>query len=505
MANETGKQRASKIPLDYFRHASRLDRWRWWLAIIALAATLAWIGWAVVSGKAAQLHYSPGPLAEVHALWDDQCEACHIPFEPIKATHLPVVAKGARPADERCRNCHAGAPHHPTASTMADGCADCHHEHAGRNASLVRLPDFNCVECHANLAEHSAAKPVYRNVEGFDLNHHPDFRLIREKASDPGHLKFNHQLHMSPGMHVAGKADPNWTFAKLSPEDRGRYRLPGQRDTDRVVLECGSCHSLSPTSTNAFPGGHYAGSGYMQPVTYKSHCRACHPLTVEPARGDQPAIDVTHGQSTAIVHRRLAEDYLGRYLASQGSLLDARVEITPLPGKPLPEEAARVRNVINSRVLAAEKTLYQGQQSCGLCHELKPTGGMQLAEALTVGQAPRLDILKTDVPAFWFQSATFNHIAHQSMHCRDCHAAAYADSPAASTHSSDLMIPGIANCVQCHAPRSAEAGGARYDCTECHRYHGREALPRELGLAHFDMQSLFLASSSIRAARVGSP
>src|SRR5262245_61139105 len=53
MAHETGKQRASKIPLDYFRHSSPLDRWRLWLAIIALAATVGWIGWAVVNGKAA--------------------------------------------------------------------------------------------------------------------------------------------------------------------------------------------------------------------------------------------------------------------------------------------------------------------------------------------------------------------------------------------------------------------------------------------------------------------
>jgi hypothetical protein len=505
MANETGKQRASRIPLDYFRHASPLDRWRLWLAMIALAATLAWIGWAVVNGRAAQLRYSPGPLAEAHALWDDQCEACHIPFQPIKATNLPLAARGTKPADERCRNCHLGAPHHATTRGLAEGCADCHHEHAGRNASLVRLPDVNCVECHANLAEHGAVKTVYRNVEGFDLNHHPDFRLIREKASDPGHLKFNHQMHMSAGMHVAGKADPNCTLAKLSPLDRGHYRLAGQRDTDRVVLECGSCHRLAPGSGNAWSGGTYAGSGYMQPVTYEAHCRACHPLTVEPARGDQPAVEVMHGQNPDVVHRRLTEDYIGRYLADHGSILDAKVERMPLPGRLAPEQAVPVRNVINARVLAAEKTLYQGQQSCALCHELKSTNGAELAEALSVEGPPRLDIVKTNVPAVWFKSAKFNHIAHQSMQCRDCHAGAYADSAAASTQSSDVMIPGIANCMQCHAPRSAQGGGARYDCTQCHRYHGRYALTREPGLARLDLESFILGSAPKKLARVSSP
>jgi hypothetical protein len=502
MAHETGKQRASKIPLDYFRHASPLDRWRLWLAIIALAATLAWIGWAVVNGKAAQLRYSPGSLAEAHALWDDQCEACHIPFQPIKATNLPLLARGARPADARCRNCHAGAPHHAAAGALADSCAECHHEHGGRNVSLVRLPDLNCVQCHANLAGHVAGKTGYRDVQGFDLNHHPDFRLTRENAKDPGQLKFNHQLHMSPGMHVAGQADPRWTLANLSPNDRGHYRLTGQRDTDRVILECGSCHRLAPVSANALPGGSDAASGYMQPVTYDAHCRACHPLTVEPATGDQPAIEVVHGQSPAAVHRRLTENYLGRYLAEQGSILDARVESMPLPGRLSPEQTVPIHNVINARVLAAEKTLYQGQQSCALCHELQPTGGLELAESLTVGGSPRLDIVKTAVPAVWFQSAKFSHVAHQSMQCRDCHAGAYSDSPAASTHGSDIMIPGIANCVQCHAPRSAQAGGARYDCTECHGYHGREAKD---GLAHLDIERFILGGSPKNTARVDSP
>jgi hypothetical protein len=505
MARETAKQRASRIPPDYFRHTSPLDRWRLRLAMIAVVVTLAWIGWAVLNGKAAQLRYSPGPLADVHALWDDRCEACHIPFQPIKATGLPVAAKGARPADERCRDCHAGAPHHAMAGMVTDGCAACHHEHAGRNTSLVRLSDGNCVECHANLAEHSTAKTGYRNVVAFDLNHHPEFRLIRDNERDPGHLKFNHQLHMSPGMHAACKADPDWTLAKLSPMDRGRYRLAGQQDNDRVVLECGSCHRLEPASGNILPGASYAGLGYMQPVSYESHCRACHPLTVEPARGDQPAIDVMHGQSPAVLHQRLTEDYLGRYLADQGSVLDARVESIPLPGKLAPEKTQPVRSVIDARVLAAEKTLYQGQQSCALCHDLKPTVGIESTQALALGQAPRLNIVKTDVPAVWFQSAKFNHLAHQSMQCRDCHAGAYADSPTASTHSSDVMIPGISNCVQCHAPRSAQAGGARYDCTECHRYHGREALTREAGLAHFDLQNLILGSSPKNTARVGLP
>jgi hypothetical protein len=37
------------------------------------------------------------------------------------------------------------------------------------------------------------------------------------------------------------------------------------------------------------------------------------------------------------------------------------------------------------------------------------------------------------------------------------------------------MLPGIDNCVLCHAPSSTSGnqrlGGVRYGCTECHNYH----------------------------------
>jgi predicted CXXCH cytochrome family protein len=50
------------------------------------------------------------------------------------------------------------------------------------------------------------------------------------------------------------------------------------------------------------------------------------------------------------------------------------------------------------------------------------------------------------------------------MACGDCHAAEKSAS------ASDLMIPGIANCRQCHA---GEGGGSKVanTCIDCHGYH----------------------------------
>jgi hypothetical protein len=78
---------------------------------------------------------SPGPLAEAHADLDDdsQCSSCH--------------TQGKQVADGKCLSCHtalaatlqAGAGLHGTAYREKP-CAQCHVEHIGRKARLVRWP-----------------------------------------------------------------------------------------------------------------------------------------------------------------------------------------------------------------------------------------------------------------------------------------------------------------------------------------------------------------------------
>jgi hypothetical protein len=95
------------------------------------------------------------------------------------------------------------------------------------------------------------------------------------------------------------------------------------------------------------------------------------------------------------------------------------------------------------------------------------------------GAVPDLQVQATNVPPIWYRHAKFDHSAHRAVSCKQCHAAAYPDDPQASMINADVLVPGIANCLQCHAPPSKEGGGARFDCTECHRYHHAD-LPESL-------------------------
>src|SRR4051794_31293427 len=191
---ETGKQRATRIPLDYYKKTDPLIRWRGGLSALALLLVVGWLATGLSLGSnglgsigLGKARYSHGTLARAHATWDNKCEACHVSFKPISTTSSWAGAFGADPkaADAKCMTCHMGTPrqaHHPDTEVTgeAPACAGCHRDHRGRDASLVRLTDKDCTSCHAKLKDHlqSGQDTDYRNVESFVGDLHPQFRLF---------------------------------------------------------------------------------------------------------------------------------------------------------------------------------------------------------------------------------------------------------------------------------------------------------------------------------------
>jgi cytochrome c551/c552 len=89
---------------------------------------------------------------------------------------------------------------------------------------------------------------------------------------------------------------------------------------------------------------------------------------------------------------------------------------------------------------------------CGECHTPAFKGGK--AGVVPVTQISR-----------FMAHGWFDHAAHRQEKCSTCHAAPQ------STRSSDLLLPGIKQCRDCHlgeyAPRNKVASG----CAMCHAYH----------------------------------
>ncbi len=459
---ETGRQRALRIPLDYFKRPGPLDSAKLALSGLALVITCGWLAWGWAQGPAGDLRYSRGPVAQVHQAWDARCEACHVDYVPIAKGNwlLPATAPVAG-RQTRCEFCHAGPVHHKSQrDESTPACGSCHREHRGRDASLVNGPDSDCVSCHANLGPHrKEGEPIpgdnYAVTAFATEGGHPAFRIHRENLPDPGVIKFNHKLHLAPGLAGA----------------------PGGQ------LECSSCHR--PEGADARPPR--AAGALMLPVRYEEHCQTCHPLGFDDRN---PRYVAPHRAQPAELLELVRRTYADEYLRGNLALLQKPVSPTrPLPGKTGDPEMIRAQAAIDRKVKLALETLFLGKKTCGECHLFEGKLDEEHYPGIpgTVVAGPVCDArwkdwlhLDRSIPEVWLPHARFSHAAHRASECQSCHA-----SLTNSETQRDVGIPDIATCRRCHAPSGFQngqpVGGARYDCAECHRYHNGDQFWQGLG------------------------
>jgi hypothetical protein len=284
---------------------------------------------------------------------------------------------------------------------------------------LTQNGDRFCTVCHANLAEHFADGVDRSTVRlaNSRISHwadHPPFDLPK---SDPGKLKFNHKLHLSPGMAREGG-------------------MPLKTDSaGPVQLNCASCHQPNESTR-----------GTMKPIAYEAHCQACHPLTVKLPE-DARELQIPHGWQPNKLHELIQGLLVSRALENKKETLQRPP--WQLPGK---DEAFKL--TIADRLAAVERDLIGSKKLCNECHTFAGEAGK--------GALADLKIDAIEVPVVWYKQAKFNHTSHRMLECRECHAAAES-----STSAATVAIPNIDNCQKCHG----SAGGVRADCVECHTYH----------------------------------
>jgi hypothetical protein len=112
-----------------------------------------------------------------------------------------------------------------------------------------------------------------------------------------------------------------------------------------------------------------------------------------------------------------------------------------------PEPMRAVRNAadwVDARTANVERLLWS--KTCAECHTIDI-------------RFPRVE--RTNIPTGWMPRARFDHAVHQLTSCTSCHAAQ------TSRLTSDVLMPSIATCQQCHKPPR----GAESRCFECHEYH----------------------------------
>jgi hypothetical protein len=493
----TGKDKAARVPLDYFRQIGR----KRWIITGVVAALSGGVLLAAVGTDWWKRAASPGPVHYVHTQWENDCKVCHEPFKPTGSqSAMQGVLGVGKASDELCQKCHAGPPHHPKREIKSEvgSCSSCHTEHRGRHSSLARSPDPTCTKCHADLRAHvQSPPPHYANqITRFDRDH-PEFKLgppgdpekrkpLGEGATDPGKLKFNHQLHLDPGQKVS------WKLSNITDETlRDRYRKDQQQregakepppDSDPVKLDCASCHQLDATNApTAGPGETltYRSPGdYYLPVNFDRHCKACHPLTFSNQATVKPGklVEIPHHLRPEDVRRFLMGTLIaGEQHAKAGK--ESEKTDRPLPGENVSlselraQAAGKVKetelDLFNENVEKVLQFVQKGKSTCGLCHsfqdEKKKEGDKEVVSKV---------IVPTNVPEVWFPHAKFSHQGHRDLTCDQCHDAKK------STKQTDVLVPGIDTCKQCHAAgkwlSNEPLVGVRHDCTTCHLYHQGE-------------------------------
>jgi hypothetical protein len=437
---------AEKYAIDYPRRplSTRLWKSRWnWLALFA--ACLVGVALYFVQGNAA---FWAGPVSHSHASFAMDCQKCHTEsWQP--ALRLASLDSGRHSVpDSACRKCHPTVgDHHPRVGEVEPACAACHQEHRPAQP-LLQVADNECSRCHADLRSIQGAELRFAaEIVSFDEGTagHPEFALRRaenvndehgatlvamfddaiSKWVDNGGVIFNHKVHLA----TEGVLDAN--------------RKP-------VKLECSNCHQEERDGR------------YMQPIVYEQHCATCHPLRLAGELADLG--DLPH-ENPEVVRGVIRER-----LAQPKNELESAVTVPAIRRLPQPSTRTQAQNASADVLLAAANHAVFGLEAKGLCrkcHHVEITDGRWTVPLVNPEFGETADASREMIPSRWFAHGQFHHAKHESMKCEQCHQAGE------SSKTSDLLLPGIADCRKCHGSNPTSiASDVSAECVMCHDYHG---------------------------------
>lgn len=467
----TQKQIAERYKgnLGYYKRKHPWRVARFIVSFLALAGGLAVIivyQNRIFRKQASEEFFSSGRISSHHAKYEQDCAQCHdksaamgdaLTFAKFKSVLQDRFHHGIdfHSIDLRCEACHEKNPpfgtkkeydlHEPNVVENR-ACSICHQEHLGPGP-MKKVADVQCASCHNDRAimEASAKKGTTLPREVFHLRpqqpqqivferprpaigytqvfasfsrEHPEFQLIREKATDPDTLRFNHARH----------------FGSDIPPVKGQK------------LDCNYCHKADPQGR------------FYERINFEAHCQSCHALQFDERN---PRLHLPHGDVN------LVRTFL-RTLPAQYAEL-ARTQNEKAPGYSdvktfVAQQMNGLRRQFGSdaafeNAVFLETDPYKKEDAaptkanfsgCAHCHAVKMEGRIPL-------------VTKPVLVDRWMPQANFNHAKHASVSCEECHAQARQ-----SRETSQVLMPDKAKCVACHSPETKKVSS---DCITCHTYH----------------------------------
>ena len=376
--------------------------------------------------------WSTGPLSFTHHGLEDNCEACHT--EPFVAVQ-----------DETCVVCHDDLADHAEAPRMANGraphstgdailwsvahgfgkpgpgaCTDCHTEHEGMTRMQPTAEKF-CADCHetldtrltdtalGNASDFGRLHPQFKALIIPSLGAEPQRVSLEKNPENHGGLKFPHDMHLSTTNGVARMA------SRLDPSVSG--------------LDCASCHEADKDGVSFLP------------VNMEESCEDCHSLVYDKVGSTFRSL--RHGNIAEMQADLLAMDRSRRQPVSTGRRR---------PGQ-FAQGGLYYSNFGRAMPGALTRAALADDGMCGECHYPARSGGLDVE-----------DVVQTER---FFLNGWFDHEAHEEEDCTSCHAAE------TSKNATDLLMPDLASCRDCHEGATALEADVPSSCAMCHSYHPR--------------------------------
>lgn len=393
-----------------------------------------------------------GPLLSAHELTTgNNCTACHqTPFVQVK--------------DNACQQCHVALgdhvmpAEHPAeiaewvAALDEFACQNCHKEH-NEPASLVARNEGLCLDCHQQM------KP---SVKGFSQDAHPEFALslLRPDVTrQNGLLAIDWQLEK-----LRSQASDGHESRIAAVKETSHLKFPHDTHLDGEAvkharrgdaLQCADCHTLSSDRE------------HFEPISMETSCASCHDLSFDPRT---PQKQLPHGAPEEVYDA--LEAHFVKLAFSPDTLVG--FERRRIPGRTFTEEDCDQDYACAKQQALRETGRQFSQRGCVTCHEVSEQENAEGSE--------RWEVLPVKINHDWYADARFDHQSHLTQWdqsgdavCSSCHSAT------TSAESSDILMPNIAQCVDCHDGR-AQAGRVALTCISCHAYHRHSAIEGTEGI-----------------------
>lgn len=438
--------------------------------------------------------WSTGELSMSHHDLEENCEACHqsafvsVQDETCLTCH-EEIADHAKMADQRTGMppfSRGDAIQWSIAETFGKegplGCVSCHTEHEGKVEQHPATEQF-CSDCHDEL-DTRLTKVDFGNAADFGKKH-PEFRpriytaqfadtpervLLaagKPRPVEESGLKFTHWDHMKPEGGVARMAislnrygeplechDCHVAWSDEELEELGKGGL-----TD-ANLEMYGDIEWSDEDRKALKGAGFSAPriqdlGDFKPVVMEDACEACHSLVVDEIGG---------GRFRNLTHGNVDE------LMNQLSTLDRGPRSAVTAGRGRPGQFGRGGRYYSNfgRPMAgyiAINRAFAKTGVCGECHVPTTTNG-------------RPDLTPVNLPHRFLTKGYFVHESHEEnaagekLECTECHMAS-GTGLERSNKATDLLIPTLESCRDCHQGESAAETTkiTPSGCAMCHGYH----------------------------------